>query len=93
MIDTKWVFHNKLNKNGNVLRNKVKLVEKEYHQQVDINLEETYAHVTRLEAIRMLLVFSCILNFKVFQMDVKSVFLNSYVQEEVYVFTGVFGKQ
>ena len=50
-----------------------------------IDYEETYAPVARLEAIRMLLVFASIMYFKLYQMDVKSVFLNGFIQEEIYV--------
>ena len=58
---------------------------KGYNQEEGINLEETYALVARLEAIRMLLAFASIMDFKLYQMDVKSVFLNGFIQEEVYV--------
>lgn len=55
-----------------------------YNQQKVIYFDETLDHVTRLEAIRMLLAFSCIMGFKLFKMDVKRVFLNGYTQEEIY---------
>ncbi|MCH82973.1 copia-type pol polyprotein [Trifolium medium] len=85
VIGTKWVFRNKLDENGVIIRNKARLVAKGYNQQEGIDFDETYAPVARLEAIRMLLAFSCIMDFKLFQMDVKSAFLNGYIQEEVYV--------
>ena len=66
MIGTQWVSCNKLSKDGNVLRNKSILVTKGYNQQEWIDFDETYAHVARLEAIRMLLAFPCIVNFKLF---------------------------
>ena len=50
-----------------------------------IDFDETFAHVARLEAIPLLLAFACFKNFKLFQMDVKSAFLNGYIKEEVYV--------
>ena len=50
-----------------------------------IDFEETYAHVARLEAIRMFLSLSCHKNFKVYQMDVKSAFLNGKLEEELYI--------
>jgi hypothetical protein len=59
--------------------------EKGYNQEEGIDYGETYAPVARLEAIRMLLAFACFKNFKLFQMDVKSVFLNGFIAEEVYV--------
>eukprot|EP00253_Pinus_taeda_P014456 PITA_14456 len=76
VIGTKWVFKNKLNENGEVIRNKARLVCKGYAHQEGIDFEETFALVARLEAIRMFLALSSFQNFKVFQMDVKSAFLN-----------------
>eukprot|EP00253_Pinus_taeda_P027958 PITA_27958 len=75
-IGTKWIFKNKLNENGDVIRNKARLVCKGYAQQEGIDFEETFAPVARLEAIRMFFALSSFQKFKVFQMDVKSVFLN-----------------
>ena len=59
-----------------VIRNKARLVAKGYNQEEGIDYEETYALVARLEAIRMLLAFASIMDFKLYQMDVKSFFLN-----------------
>jgi len=73
VIGTKWVFRNKLDRHRIVIRNKARLVSKGYYQE-GLNYEETYAPVARLEAIRMLLAFSSIMNFKLYQMDVKSAF-------------------
>lgn len=58
IIGTKWIFKNKLNKNGEVIRNKVRLVCKGYAQQEGIDFEENFAHVSKLESIRMFLAFS-----------------------------------
>ncbi|GJR19257.1 retrovirus-related pol polyprotein from transposon TNT 1-94 [Tanacetum coccineum] len=85
IIGTKWVFRNKLDENGVVFRNKARLVAQGYNQQEGINYDETYAPVARLESIRILLAYACTLDFKLFQMDVKSVFLNGFINEEVYV--------
>ena len=85
IIGTKWVFRNKLNEKGEVVRNKARLVAKGYNQEERIDFDETYAPVARLEAIRLLLAFACYMNFKLYQMDVKSAFLNGYILEEVYV--------
>ena len=85
IIGTKWVFKNKLDENGVITRNKARLVAKGYNQQEGIDYEETYAPVARLEAIRLLLAYASSLNFKLYQMDVKSAFLNGSIQEEVYV--------
>ncbi|GJY82251.1 retrovirus-related pol polyprotein from transposon TNT 1-94 [Tanacetum coccineum] len=56
-----------------------------YNQQKGIDYDETYALVARLESIRILLAYACALDFKLFQMDVKSAFLNGFINEEVYV--------
>eukprot|EP00253_Pinus_taeda_P002116 PITA_02116 len=85
VIGTKWIFKNKLNENGEIIRNKAKLVCKGYAQQEGIDFEETFAPVSRLEAIRMFLALLSFQKFKVFQMDVKSAFLNGDLEEEVYI--------
>ncbi|GJS46516.1 retrovirus-related pol polyprotein from transposon TNT 1-94 [Tanacetum coccineum] len=85
IIGTKWVFRNKLDKNGIVSRNKARLVAQGYNQQEGIDYDETYAPVARLESIRILLAYACALDFKLFQMDVKSAFLNDFINEKVYV--------
>eukprot|EP00253_Pinus_taeda_P010163 PITA_10163 len=82
---TKWIFKNKLNENGEVIRNMAKLVCKGYAQQEGIDFEETFAPIARLEAIRMFLALSSFQKFKVYQMDVKSSFLNGDLEEEVYI--------
>ncbi|GMI75421.1 hypothetical protein HRI_001211400 [Hibiscus trionum] len=84
-IGTKWVFRNKLDESGNIVRNKARLVAQGYTQEEGIDFDETYAPVARMEAIRMLLAYACYHNFKLFQMDVKSAFLNGFINEEVYV--------
>ena len=84
-IGTRWVYRNKLDESGIIVRNKARLVAQGYSQEEGIDYDETYAPVARLEAIRILLAFASIMNFKLFQMDVKSAFLNGYIQEEVYV--------
>ena len=66
VIGTKWVYRNKLDEQGKVIRNKVRLVAKDYNQEEGIDFDETYAPVARLEAIRLLLVFACYMNFKLF---------------------------
>nr|KYP44661.1 Copia protein [Cajanus cajan] len=85
IIGTKWIYRNKLDEHGIVIRNKARLVAKGYNQEEDIDYEETYTPVARLEAIRMLLAYASIMEFKLYQMDVKSAFLNGFIQEEVYV--------
>ncbi|KAI4370410.1 hypothetical protein MLD38_018764 [Melastoma candidum] len=85
VVGTKWVFRNKLDESGSVVRNKARLVAKGYSQSEGIDYDETYAPVARLEAIRLLLAYACYNDFKLFQMDVKSAFLNGEIKEEVYV--------
>ena len=81
VIGTKWIFKNKFNEDGQVIRNKSRLVCKGYDQIEGIDFEETFVPVPRLEAIRMFLSFVCYKNFKVYQMDVKSMFLNRELEE------------
>nr|GEX14416.1 copia protein [Tanacetum cinerariifolium] len=85
IIGTKWVFRNKLAENGVVSRNKARLFAQGYTQQEGIDCDKTYASVARLESNMILLAYACALDFKLFQMDVKSAFLNSFINEEVYV--------
>ncbi|GJS09427.1 retrovirus-related pol polyprotein from transposon TNT 1-94 [Tanacetum coccineum] len=85
IIGTKWVLRNKLDENGIVSKNKARIVAQGYNQQEGIDYDETYALVARLESIRILLAYACALDFKLFQMDVKSAFLNGFINEEVYV--------
>ncbi|GJY88041.1 ribonuclease H-like domain-containing protein [Tanacetum coccineum] len=86
LADEIWiVFRNKLDENGIVSRNKARLVAQGYNQQEGIDYDKTYAPVARLESIRILLAYACALDFKLFQMDVKSAFLNGFINEEVYV--------
>jgi hypothetical protein len=82
---TKWVFRNKQDQDGIVVRNKSRLVAQGYTQVKGLDFGETYALVARLEAVRILLAYACAHNIKLYQMDVKSAFLNDYINEEVYV--------
>ncbi|GKA69040.1 retrovirus-related pol polyprotein from transposon TNT 1-94 [Tanacetum coccineum] len=85
IIGTKWVYRNKLDENGSVSRNKVRLVAQGYNQQEGIDYDETYSPVAILESIRILLAIACVHDFKLYQMDMKSAFLNGFINEEVYV--------
>ncbi|GKC34043.1 retrovirus-related pol polyprotein from transposon TNT 1-94 [Tanacetum coccineum] len=85
IIGTKWVYTNKLDENGIITRNKARLVAQGYNEQEGIDYDETYALVARLESIRILLAYACALDFKLFQMVVKSAFLNGFINEEVYM--------
>ena len=74
-----------MNEEGVVTRNKARLVAQGYSQEEGIDFEETFAPMARLEAIRILLAFAISQSVKIFQMDIKSAFLNGYIKEEVYV--------
>ena len=76
VIGTKWIFKNKSDEHGIVIRNKSRLVAQGYTQVEGIDLDETFAPVATLESIRILLAIASHLNFKLYQMDVKSAFLN-----------------
>jgi hypothetical protein len=84
VVGTKWVFHNKQDEHGVVTRNKAWLVAKGYSQVEGLDFDETFAPVSRLESIHMLLAYATH-GFKLYQMDVKSSFLNGPIKEEVYV--------
>jgi hypothetical protein len=84
-IGTKWGFKNKQSEDGVVVRNKARLVAQGFCQKEGVDFEETFAPVARIEAIRMLLAYAASKGFKLYQMDVKSAFLNGYIEEEVYV--------
>jgi len=85
IIGTRWGFRNKLDEEGKVVRNKARLVAQGYNQQEGIDNDETFAPVARLEPIRILLAYVAHKSIKLFQMDVKSAFLNGFLNEEVYV--------
>jgi hypothetical protein len=85
IIGTKWIFKNKTDEHGTMVRNKAHLVAQGYTQIEGVDFDETFAPVARLESIRIFLSIACHLDFKLYQMDVKSAFLNGVLQEEVYV--------
>ena len=85
VIGTKWIFKNKQDEHGIVIRNKARLVAQGYSQVEGVDFGETFAPVARLESIRILLAFASHHGFKLQQMDVKSAFLNGPLHEEVYV--------
>ncbi|KAJ9554351.1 hypothetical protein OSB04_018396 [Centaurea solstitialis] len=85
IIGSKWIFRNKLDEIGTIIRNKAHLVAQGYRQEEGIDYDETFAPVARLEAIRLFLAFAAHMNFKVFQMDIKNALLNGKLNEEVYV--------
>lgn len=85
MIGTKWVFQNKQNKYGITARNNARLVAQGYTQVEGLDFGEIYASVARLEAIRILLAYVCSHKIKLYQMNVKSAFLNAKTNELVFV--------
>jgi hypothetical protein len=85
VLGTKWVFINKLNEDGQVTRNKDRLVCKGYTQVEGIDFEEKFSPVSIMEAIRFLLYYAFSNNIKVYKMNVKSTFLNGELEEEFYI--------
>ncbi|GJV26491.1 retrovirus-related pol polyprotein from transposon TNT 1-94 [Tanacetum coccineum] len=79
------VFRNKRDKTGIFIKNKARLVAQGYNQQEGIDYDETFTPVARLKAIRIFFSFTTYMNFIVYQMDVKSAFLNGKLKGEVYV--------
>ncbi|GJR82238.1 putative ribonuclease H-like domain-containing protein [Tanacetum coccineum] len=84
-IGTKWVYMNKKDERGIVIRNKTRLVAQGYTQEEGIDYDEVFAPVARIEAIRLFLAYASFKDFVVYQMDVKSAFLYGKIEEEVYV--------
>ncbi|GJR31612.1 retrovirus-related pol polyprotein from transposon TNT 1-94 [Tanacetum coccineum] len=85
VITLKWIYKVKLDELGGILKNKARLVACGYRQEEGINFEESFAPVARLEVVRIFLVFAAHMNMTVYQMDVKTAFLNGILHEEVYV--------
>ncbi|GJR58748.1 putative ribonuclease H-like domain-containing protein [Tanacetum coccineum] len=85
VIGTKWVFRNKRDERGVVVRNKARLVAKGYKQEEGVDYDEVFAPVARIEAIRLFLTFPSFMGIIVYPMDVKSAFLYGTIDEEVYV--------
>nr|GEW75055.1 reverse transcriptase domain-containing protein [Tanacetum cinerariifolium] len=84
-IGTKWVFRNKKDERGIVVRNKARLVAQGYTQDKGIDYDEVFAPVARIEAIRLFFAYALIMGFIVYQMDVKSAFLYGTIKKKVYV--------
>nr|GEY04196.1 retrovirus-related Pol polyprotein from transposon TNT 1-94 [Tanacetum cinerariifolium] len=85
VITLKWIYKVKLDELGGILKNKARLVACGYRQEEGIDFEESFALVARLEAIRIFLAYAAHKNMVVYQMDVKTAFLNGNLREEVYV--------
>ncbi|GKE88062.1 retrovirus-related pol polyprotein from transposon TNT 1-94 [Tanacetum coccineum] len=85
VIGTKWVFKNKRDERSIVVKNKARLVAQGFRQKEGIDYDEVFAHLARIEAIRLFLAFASYMGFTVYQMDVKSAFIYGTIGEEVYV--------
>ncbi|GJR16303.1 putative ribonuclease H-like domain-containing protein [Tanacetum coccineum] len=84
-VATKWVFRNKKDERGIVVKNKARLVAQGHTQEEGIDYDEVFAPIARIEAIRLFLAYASFKDFVVYQMDVKSAFLYGKIEEEVYV--------
>nr|GEV16049.1 retrovirus-related Pol polyprotein from transposon TNT 1-94 [Tanacetum cinerariifolium] len=85
IITLKWIYKVKLDELRGILKNKAQLVAHGYRQEEGIDFEESFAPVARLKAIRIFLAYAAHMNMVVYQMDVKTAFLNGNMREEVYV--------
>ncbi|GKD65380.1 retrovirus-related pol polyprotein from transposon TNT 1-94 [Tanacetum coccineum] len=85
VITVKWIYKVKLDELGGILKNKARLVARGYRQEEGINFEESFDPVARLDAIQIFLAYVAHMNMIVYQMDVKTAFLNGILREEVYV--------
>ena len=84
IISTKWIFRKKTDEEGNVIRNKARLVAQGYSQVEGVDFDESFSPVT-MESILVLFALACHLKFKLYQMDVKTAFLNGFLKEDVFV--------
>ncbi|GJV88832.1 retrovirus-related pol polyprotein from transposon TNT 1-94 [Tanacetum coccineum] len=85
VIKLKWLWKNKKDEDQTVIHNKARLVAKGYAQEDGIDFEESFAPVARLEAVRIFVAYDAHKSFPIYQMDVKTTFLNGPLKEEVYV--------
>nr|GFC40116.1 retrovirus-related Pol polyprotein from transposon TNT 1-94 [Tanacetum cinerariifolium] len=85
VITLKWIYKVKLDELGGILKNKARLVSRGYRQEKGINFEESFALVARLEDISIFLAYAAHKNMVVYQMDVKTIFFNGNLREEVFV--------
>nr|GEZ81048.1 hypothetical protein [Tanacetum cinerariifolium] len=85
IITLKWIYKVKLDEYGDVLKNKARLMAKGYRQEEGIDFKESFTHVARIEAIRIFITNAASKNMTIYQMDIKTVFLNGELKEEVYV--------
>ncbi|GJU92066.1 copia protein [Tanacetum coccineum] len=83
VIGTKWVFRNKRDERGTIIKNKARLVAQGYRQEEGVDYDEVFAPVARIEAIRLFLAFASFMGFTVYQMDVKSAFLYGNITDQL----------
>lgn len=81
----KWVFKSKYHSDGSLHKHKARLVAKGYSQKQGVDFEDTFSPVARLETVRTFLALAAQLKWPIFQLDLKSAFLNGDLQEEVFV--------
>ncbi|GKF38123.1 retrovirus-related pol polyprotein from transposon TNT 1-94 [Tanacetum coccineum] len=82
VIKLKWLWKNKKDEDQTVIRNKARLVAKGYAQEEGVDFEESFAPVARLEAVRIFVAHAAHKSFPIYQMDVKTAFLNGPLKEE-----------
>eukprot|EP01018_Ginkgo_biloba_P019960 Gb_12163 [translate_table: standard] len=85
VIRTKWIYKTKYKFDGSINKHKERLVSKGYAQQEGVDYTETFEPVVKMDVIRTVLVLVAQHGSIIYQMDVKSAFLNGYVDEEIYV--------
>nr|GEV61361.1 reverse transcriptase domain-containing protein [Tanacetum cinerariifolium] len=85
VIKLKWLWKNKKDEDQTIIRNKARLVTKGYAQEEGIDFEESFAPVARLEAVRIFIAYAAHKSFPIYQMDVKTAFLNGLLKDKVYV--------
>nr|CAD1821480.1 unnamed protein product [Ananas comosus var. bracteatus] len=84
-IGVKWVYKTKYKQDGSIDCHKARLVVKGYKQKPGVDFHEVFAPVARLESVRLLIALAAQKQWKIHQMDVKSAFLNGFLDEEVYI--------
>lgn len=85
VVGLKWIYKTKFKEDGTIQKHKARLVAKGYSQQPGVDFNETFSPVARMETIRTILAIAAQMELQVFQLDVKSAFLNGELEEEVYV--------
>ncbi|GJU71678.1 gag-pol polyprotein [Tanacetum coccineum] len=85
VINMKWIWKNKCDEENTIIRNKARIVGNGYSQQEGIDFEESFAPVARLEAARLFIAYAAHKSFPIYQMDVKTTFINGPLKEEVYI--------